>query len=98
MIVKIYLDEANDDDLISPIGSMPRGERSARLKGLLRLALAGTGGLLVRVDSLERRFDTFIKNRSELSPGTPHHKEEQQDSDFGAAGMGSMLAGLNISE
>ncbi len=51
--VRIYFDE-RDTELVTAIAAMPKGERSARLKALLGLALAGTGGLLARVETLER--------------------------------------------
>lgn len=55
MILKIYLDETTDADLIAALEAMPKGERSARSKTLLALALAGTGGVLARIEALERR-------------------------------------------
>ncbi len=76
---------------------MPRGERSSRVKSLLRLALAGTGGLLVRVEALERRMEAmeaFAGNEQQVSPSD--HEEDTPPS-LGASAMSamqSMLAGL----
>jgi len=69
MIIKLRLDEGADQPLIASIMAMPKGERSARLKALLTLALAGTGGLLVRVETLERQMAELQKrSTTELSP------------------------------
>lgn len=69
--VRIYFDEG-DTALVTAIAAMPKGERSARLKALLGLALAGTGGLLARVETLERamvRLQGPIPNPS--TPASP---------------------------
>lgn len=68
MEIDIELDEQLDADLIAAIESMPKGERSERLKALIRLAQAGTGGLLVRMEALERRLTAMEGSSGVLSP------------------------------
>ncbi len=91
MIVKLYLDEAADQPLIEAVEAMPKGERSTRLKALLAIALAGTGGLVVRVETLERQMATLQKrSTTELPPTaapTPTIHEHQAMHDlFAKAG------------
>lgn len=89
MLVKLYLDDIADTDLILAIGAMPRGERSTRTKTLLRLALAGTGGLLVRVEALERRMGALEpKSHADTPAPTP-------PASWGADAMTSLLDGLD---
>ncbi|PSR23316.1 MAG: hypothetical protein C7B43_20195 [Sulfobacillus benefaciens] len=89
MIVKLYLDASRDRELIDAIEAMPKGERSTRLKGLLLLALSGTGGLLVRIDGLEQRVHALeekaISEQEDLQPS---------ESGYGADAMHSLLNGL----
>lgn len=70
--VRIYFDDENEKDgeLVAAIAAMPKGERSTRLKALIALALAGTSGLLVRVEALERRV-TALEGLSAGSPVPP---------------------------
>lgn len=70
MILKIRLDDSADADLIDALENMPKGERSAQVRMLLRLALAGTGGLLVRIAELECRLDALEK-RHHGTPSAP---------------------------
>ena len=67
--IRIYFDET-DTELTAAIVAMPKGERSARLKGLIGLALAGTGGLLVRIEALEREMAS-IKGQPSANPAPP---------------------------
>ncbi|MCL6562173.1 MAG: hypothetical protein K6U87_04115 [Firmicutes bacterium] len=71
MLVKLALDPEADADLIAAIAAWPRGERSARAKALLRLALAGTGGLLARVEALERRVAALERGEPGEPSGSP---------------------------
>jgi len=84
VLVKLYLDDDADADVIAAITAMPRGERSERIKSLLRLALAGTGGLLVRIEALERRVNRLASESD--SQSKPH---------LGAMAMQSLLEGLD---
>ena len=89
MIVKLYLDVSRDRELIDAIAAMPKGERSTRLKGLLTLALAGTGGLLVRMNVLEQRVRSL--------EGKVGHEQEDltpPQSTYGSDAMQSLLNGL----
>ena len=71
MIIKLYLDDDADQALIASVTAMPKGERSTRLKALLAFALAGTGGLLVRVEALERQMAEFQRRSPAEFPPTP---------------------------
>ncbi len=83
MIVKLSLDDTTDRELIQAIAAMPKGERSARIKVLLSLALAGTGGLLVRVDALERQVQALSGGPTPSQPTVcapdPDRKQSMRD-------------------
>lgn len=80
MIIKLYLDDDADQALIEAVEAMPKGERSTRVKALLAIALAGTGGLLVRVDALERQMVELQKRSpAELSPPASHEHQAMHD-------------------
>lgn len=81
--VRIYFDEG-DTDLVRAVDAMPKGERSAQVKMLLRFALAGTGGLLVRIAELERRLDALEKRHH----GTPSAPPPQPTVDAQKATLG----------
>ncbi|NMP24462.1 hypothetical protein [Sulfobacillus harzensis] len=68
--VRIYFDD-EDAALVSAIAAMPKGERSTRLKALIGLALSGTGGLLVRIEALERRMDALGQQSPPPAEATP---------------------------
>ena len=88
MIVKLYVDELRDRELMVAINAMPKGERSTRLKSLLTLALAGTGGLLVRMDALERRLHALEETPKTAASQLTYGSDAMQT-------MQSLLNGLD---
>lgn len=74
MILKIRLDPDADRDLIQALSAMPPRSRTAQVKTLLRLALAGTGGLLVRIEALERQMAGLVSGSVPTTASAPPPK------------------------